>query len=127
MMPPKKNYSYTNLADTPQHGEIIESSYLLAEKGPKSIWTKVLEMVVLVATIGGCAYLVVFLFHHGNHHDSATAKDSASHPHPPVGASSSTSQDPTSCNSNSKCAELGLNGFCCPTAEGDYLACCFEN
>ncbi|CAN0537310.1 unnamed protein product, partial [Ectocarpus sp. 8 AP-2014] len=102
-MPPKKNYSYTNLADTPQHGEIIESSYLLAEKGPKSIWTKVLEMVVLVATIGGCAYLVVFLFHHANHHDSATAKDSASHPHPPVGASSSTSQDPASCNSNSKC------------------------
>lgn len=90
-----------------QHGEIIESSYLLAEKGPKSIWTKVLEMVVLVATIGGCAYLVLFLFHHGNHHDSATAKDSASHPHPPVGASSSTSQDPASCNSNSKCAELG--------------------
>ncbi|CAN0267355.1 unnamed protein product [Ectocarpus fasciculatus] len=127
-MPPKKNYSYTNLADTPQHGEIIESSYLLAEKGPKSIWTKVLEMVVLVATIGGCAYLVLFLFHHGNHHDSTTAKDSASHPHPPVGASSATSQDPASCNSNSKCSELGLDGFCCPTAKGgDYLACCFDN
>lgn len=95
-----------------QHGEIIESSYLLGEKGPKSTWTKVLEMVILLATVGGCAYLFVFLFHHGNHHP-APAKDSASHPQPPVGASSSvgaissagaSSADPASCNNYTKCS-----------------------
>lgn len=95
-----------------QHGEIIESSYLLGEKGPKSTWTKVLEMVVLLATVGGCAYLFLFLFHHGNHHP-ASAKESASHPHTPVGASSSSSKL-AACDSNPGCAKLGERGglFC---------------
>ncbi|CAM9767344.1 unnamed protein product [Pylaiella littoralis] len=123
MMAGKKNYSYTNLADTPQHGEIIESSYLLGEKGPKSTWTKVLEMAVLLATIGGCAYLFLFLFHNGNHH-TAPAKESASHPQPPVGASSSTLLDPASCHKNPKCLEL--DGLCCPDDKGDYLSCCSD-
>lgn len=92
-----------------QHGEIIESSYLLGEKGPKSTWTKVLEMVILLATVGGCAYLFLFLFHHGNHRPAA-AKDSASHPHTPVGASSSSSHGPASCLNYPKCAELGELG-----------------
>eukprot|EP00752_Nemacystus_decipiens_P003925 g3595.t1 len=123
MMPEKKHYSYTNLADTPQHGEIIESSYLLGEKGPKSTWTKVLEMVVLLATVGGCAYLFLFLFHHGNHHP-APAKDS--HPHTPVGASSSDSHL-AACASNPGCAKLDLGGACCPNSAGDILDCCYDN
>lgn len=92
-----------------QHGEIIESSYLLGEKGPKSTWTKVLEMVILLATVGGCAYLFLFLFHHGNHHP-APAKDSASHPHTPVGASSSASPALAACDKNPGCAKLGERG-----------------
>lgn len=84
-----------------QHGEIIESSYLLGDKGPKSTWTRALEMVVLVATVGGCAYLMLFLFHHGNHHPAE--RDSASHPHRPVGASSSSSKDDASCSMHPAC------------------------
>ena len=67
-------------------------------------------MVVLLATVGGCAYLFLFLFHHGNHHP---AKDSASHPHPPVGASSSNSHL-AACENNPGCAKLGeLGGLYC--------------
>ncbi|CAM9294840.1 unnamed protein product [Hapterophycus canaliculatus] len=123
MLAGKKNYSYTNLAETPQHGEIIESSYLLPnEKGPKSTWTRVLEMVVLVATIGVCAYLFLFLFHHGNHRP-VPAKSSPSQPTPPVGASSSVSRD-ASCASYTKCVDLG--DLCCPTHDDVYLDCCYE-
>lgn len=83
-----------------QHGEIIESSYLLGEKGPRSTWTRVFEMVVLLATIGGCAYLTVFLFHNGNHHP--LADDSPSRPHRPVGASSASMED-AACSNHPKC------------------------
>lgn len=70
-------------------------------------------MVILLATVGGCAYLFLFLFHHGNHHP-APAKDSASHPHTPVGASSSASNGLADCQRNPGCAKLGERGglFC---------------
>lgn len=76
------------------------------------MWTKVLEMVVLLATVGGCAYLFLFLFHHGNHHPGP-AKDSSSHAHTPVGASSSDSHL-AACDSNPGCVKLGERGgaFC---------------
>lgn len=63
-------------------------------------------MVVLVATVGVCAYLFLFLFHHGNLHRAPT-KASATHPTPPVGASSSTSHMNASCASHSKCSGEG--------------------
>lgn len=100
-----------------QHGEIIESSYLLGEKGPKSTWTRILEVVVVLATIGGCAYLMLFLFHHGNHH--SPEKDSPSHPHAPVGASSSTSKDDAACHNHPACiGELPR-----PSCVFDFLSC----
>ncbi|CAM9695060.1 unnamed protein product [Laminaria digitata] len=122
-MPEMKHYSYTNLRDTPKHGEIIESSYLLGEKGPRSTWTRVFEMVVLLATIGGCAYLTVFLFHNGNHHPPAD--DSPSGPHRPVGASSASLED-AACSNHPKCKSLIADptAACCPTIDDEFLSCC---
>eukprot|EP00904_Undaria_pinnatifida_P010670 jgi/Undpi1/6733/HiC_scaffold_20.g09212.m1 len=83
-------------------------------------------MVVLLATIGGLAYLGVFLFHHGNRHPAT--EDSPSHPHRPVGASSA-SLDDAACFSHPKCKALidDENAVCCPDTEGDFLSCCFAD
>merc|ERR1712159_973411 len=32
--------------------------------------------------------------------------------------------DNASCSENLRCAELGLNGLCCPTTGGTNLGCC---
>lgn len=130
MMPKMKHYSYTNLEDTPKHGEIIESSYLIGEDtGPKSTWTRIFEMVVLMGTVVVCAYLIVFLFHNGNHHSPPPRDDSPSHPHRPVGASSASSTDEAACASHLKCKSLiaDVTAMCCPNTEGDYLSCCLQD
>lgn len=99
MMPPPPRFLASSLLPW-QHGEIIESSYLLGDTGPKSTWTRIFEMMVLLATVGVCAYLTVFLFHNGNHH--SPTDDSPSQPHPPVGASSA-SMDDAACLNHPKC------------------------
>lgn len=101
-----------------QHGEIIESSYLLNEnnKEPKSTWTHILEALVLVATIGGGAYVLLFLFQNGNRHP--TKQEPSGKPHAPVGATSASSMtsDDAECVNNPACLALGeceRHATCC--------------
>lgn len=58
-------------------------------------------MLFLLATIGGCAYVLVLLFHNGSKHQS---KDMGpQHPSRPVGASSSSMHDSALCADNAAC------------------------
>lgn len=43
----------------------------------------------------------------------------------PVGDSSSSQS--TKCEDNRECTKLGLKGFCCPSADGNFLECCSDN
>ncbi|CAN0096465.1 unnamed protein product [Ascophyllum nodosum] len=111
--PGVKVYSY----DAPQHGEIIESTYLLGDNGPKPLWKRVLGFIVLLATLVAFSYLVIFLFHNGNHRPDA--REPSTKPTPPLrGAVHS------SCASHPACAALGLADPCCPNSNGNMLSCC---
>ena len=66
----------------PKHGEIIESTYLLGDNGPKPLWKRVLGFIVLLATLVAFSYLVIFLFHNGNHRPDA--REPSTKPTPPL-------------------------------------------
>jgi hypothetical protein len=147
----QEQQSYGSIPYNIDNTYYLGETTLSPQQRRKKFLYSVLPLLMAVFIVGGAAAYLLRDFPHlyptsptsagglssrsGNHdNDDRTTSTSTSTstktpnvviPYKPSSSSSSLRHFPlATCDDNSKCAELGLLGLCCPTGAGVMLLCC---